>query len=724
MTAVERAFVLEGGAWTDPERSVRDATLEVEPTADAALTLGALPGRARSVEDPARVTERWIWPVAIAGDPSTGLFLADAGAQIIRRASLDASASRIVRSITIPTIGGKGHGLRRITQPRSVAILRNGAIAIADAGRHRVQLFSARPYALLHVWGKTDALGRPAPGSGALEFREPSAIAVGGDQTLYVADRGNARVQRIRSDGVPLEPLGEGVLHAPDRLAVGPDDAVAVLDRAHESVWIFTRRRVLPQLITGPVAPTSVTFAPDGRLYVGDANGGMHVFVPGAGAAEPWQPAGSGVAGFDGAIEDLLWWPAASPRLLLLAVNAATRERPRLWTVDPRGGRALAGALVTGPLDSAIERCQWHRTRVEADVPAGCSIEIESFTAASNAVDPKPTDEDFNAWTSCVLAGDENPDCLIQSEPGRYLWLRINVRSNGRQAPAIRRIRITYPRSSYLEYLPAVYQEDEESRQFLERFLAIFKSGFDDFDDRIDGLHEIVDPHLTPARYLLWLAGWVALPRDPHWPEAHLREQIAGAIIRYRRRGTPDGLVEAIRAYTGAEATILEHFRLRRWIHLTAGETGIDPAGAPLWSRDVFQRLQLSTYSQIGRFRLTGLPEPAAEPYEWGANRFSVLVVSSPYDVEAIQGRVRDVVEREKPAHTEATICPVLPRFRVGVQARVGMDTAVGAVSHLVLNRLATLGYDTILACSQEERTLRALGSGVRPVVGSTTRVP
>lgn len=138
----------------------------------------------------------------------------------------------------------------------------------------------------------------------------------------------------------------------------------------------------------------------------------------------------------------------------------------------------------------------------------------------------------------------------------------------------------------------------------------------------------------------------------------------------------------------------------------------------------MFQRLQLSTYSQIGRFRLTGLPEPAAEPYEWGANRFSVLVVSSPYDAEEIEERVRDVVEREKPAHTEATICPVLPRFRVGVQARVGMDTAVGAVSHLVLNRLATLGYDTILACSQEERTLRALGSGVRPVVGSTTRVP
>jgi phage tail-like protein len=719
MTAVaERTWVLEGGAWTDPKRSQLDSTLQVDATAAAALTLGALPGRARAIDDAAGATRQWAWPAAIAGDPSTGLFVIDAGEHAVRRAMLEgADVEGIARAATIPTVGGAGHGQRRMRHPRGIAVLRGGAFAVADTGNHRVQVFSARPYALLHVWGAADSLGRPVPGSKALEFRDPSAIAADKDGTLYVADRGNRRVQRIRRDGVALEPLGEGALHDPTRIAVGPDRAVAVVDRTHESVWIFTPRRELPQVLGGLVAPTSVAFAPDGRLYVGDANGRIHVFTPGPSAAEPWQPAGSGVAGFDGSIEDLLWWPGTSPRLLLLALDSPDAERPRLWTVNPNGGRALGGAFIAGPLDSAIERCPWHRARVEAAVPPGGSIEVESFT-----------DEDANAtpvWTRCVLAGEENPDCLIQSGPGRYLWLRISLRSNGQDAPAIRRIRIAYPRASYLEYLPAVYQEDDESRRFLERFLTIFKSGFDDFDERIDRLHEVVDPYLTRAAYLPWLAGWVALTRDPQWSEAHLREQIATAVVRYRRRGTPDGLRDAIRAYTGAESTILEHFRLRRWIHLTGGVAGVDlGGGAPMWSRDVFQRLQLSSYSQIGRFRLTGTPEPAVEPYEWGANRFSVLVVASPYDADDLESRVRDVVEREKPAHTEATICPVFPRFRVGVQARVGVDTAVGAVSHLVLNRLATLGYDTILACSQEERTLRALGSGVRPVVGSTTRVP
>jgi phage tail-like protein len=653
--------------------------------------------------------------------------LADAGAHRIRRVTLDSpAAARIVHGATIPTVGGGGSGQRQMLHPAGIATLAKGSLAIADSGNHRVQMFSARPYALLHVWGATDALGRPAAGNGALEFRDPAAIAAGKNGTLYIADRGNARVQRIRRDGSAMAPLGDGLLREPVRVALGPGGAVAVVDRGHASVWIFTRLRELPQVLSGLDVPTSVAFAPDGRLYVGDANGRIHLFALKSSAAEPWQPAGSGVAGFDGAIDDLLWWSGATPRLLLLARDSSDATRPRLWTVDPGGGRALAGTFVTGPLDSSIERCQWHRARVEATVPAGGSIEIESFTAdVPGDVVPPPTDERFSQWTPCVLSGDDNPDCLIQSGPGRHLWLRVSLRSNGESAPAIRRARISYPRTSYLEYLPAVFQEDDESRRFLERFLTIFKSGFDDFDERIDTLHEILDPRLTPSAYLPWLASWVALTRDPEWAEAYLRNQIAGAVVRYRRRGTPDGIRDAIRIYTGTESTILEHFRLRRWVHLGGDAAGVDlGGGSPLWSRDVFQRLQLSSYSQVGSFRLTGRPEPAIEPYEWGANRFSVFFLASPYNAGDVEERVRAVVEREKPAHTEATVCPVFPRFRVGVQARVGVDTAVGAVSHLVLNRLATLGYDTILGCSREERTLRALGSGVRPVVGSTTRVP
>ena len=50
---------------------------------------------------------------------------------------------------------------------------------------------------------------------------------------------------------------------------------------------------------------------------------------------------------------------------------------------------------------------------------------------------------------------------------------------------------------------------------------------------------------------------------------------------------------------------------------------------------------------------------------------------------------------------------PVLPRMRVGVQATLGVDSVVGGISNLVLNQLATLGYDSILACLPGARSAK-----------------
>ena len=81
-------------------------------------------------------------------------------------------------------------------------------------------------------------------------------------------------------------------------------------------------------------------------------------------------------------------------------------------------------------------------------------------------------------------------------------------------------------------------------------------------------------------------------------------------------------------------------------------------------------------------------------------------------------------MEREKPAHTQAILCPVFPRFRVGVQATVGVDSVVGGLSPLVLNRIATLGYDTVLPCSAAEQRVQKLGTSPRPRVGVSLKLP
>ena len=214
---------------------------------------------------------------------------------------------------------------------------------------------------------------------------------------------------------------------------------------------------------------------------------------------------------------------------------------------------------------------------------------------------------------------------------------------------------------------------------------------------------------------------WSVFSSIPTWTEQELRTQLAAAVKSYTRRGTPDGIQSAIRSYAGVETRIVEHFRLRQLARLSA--TSPLDGSAALWSPDRTERLQLGSHSQLDRVRLVSRPEPAIEALDWGANRFTVLFDADPYEAAEVAARVGRVVAREKPAHTDALICPVFPRMRLGVQARLGVDASVGEISYTVLNRLATLNYDTVLGCSEHERSLTNYGTALRPRVGETARL-
>ena len=711
--ASRRSWTLDQGtAWRASSRS------NLVVTAAGALTLQPLTGRAQMIAGfPA---DRRRLAAGLAADRHGRLLVLDAAMADVLRVRLDTTPLSVE---AMPSIGGEGWQARQLQAPRGLAILPSGDLAIADTGNHRVQVVAATTATLLHVLGARDSAGRPRAGSGPLEFDDPWDVAADSNGTLYVADRGNARIQRIAPDGRWRADLGVGALSGPARIAIGPRQRIAVVDhgdRTTARVFIPTRR--LPRVL--PIEdPSSVAFAPDGTLYVGDERGTLHTFVESSPGR--FDLSGSAPTGVTRAIVALMLY-GSPPRLVLVveapedAVEAtggdAAAPARTLWTVDPQGGRALEGVLTTYPIDGGVERHGWTRVRLRATVPPGTSILIESATSEEAAPTIEPS------WNRSLLAGNANPDCLVQSPPGRYLRLRIVLRSNSRVAPGVDGIEVSLGGGGLLQYLPAVFQEDEESRQFLERFLAIFQSGFDDLNAQVDGLSELFDPRRTGAANLPWLAQLVGLFGDPGWSEAQLRERLAGAVAGYRRRGTIDGLVDAVRAYARVDAHVVEHFRLRQLARLSATST-LD-GSASVWSRDRTQRLQLGSYSQVGRFRLVSYPEPAIEALDWGAHRFTVLFHSDPYAVVDTAARVRRVVDREKPAHTEASVCPVFPRLRLGVQARVGVDALVGDISYTVLSRTSTLNYDTVLAGSVHQRALATHGSALRPRVGLSTRLP
>jgi phage tail-like protein len=670
----------------------------VAPASD--LTLDPLPGSATFLDK--AFVRSIVCPVAVAGDSKGRVLVVDAATD--RVTALDLTAKRAQR---IAAFGGRGVDLRHFEAPCSLTVLPSGAIAVADAGNRRVQLFSGPPYVLLKVWAAPDVA------------MKPRAVASDRCGTVYIADGLSKTILRMRASGEWLPPVGGGELTDPVELAVGTDQTLAVVDGScpNAHIVIFPSDGGKPVRLTldgKPLVakPLSVTFDGSCNLYVGTGNAIVAKLQPDTTQANGWSLRGEGVSDVDGSIAKLAWVKGSG--LIGILKASTVGSAPQLFSMDTAGAYRRTGSFVIDSLDSKVETCSWHRVQILGTLPNGTSVSIMSATS-----------EDRAAWTPdvrCVMVAGINPDCLIQSPPGRYLRLTFGLRSMGAATPQIHAIQVFWPRQSYLQYLPAVFQDDNESRLFLDRFLSIFQTTFDEFDGLLDNLWQLFDPLLTPDHVFPWLASWVALPLDPALTLAQQRQQLKSAPQTYTIRGTVAGLQNVIRIYTGVDnIRILEHFRLRNWTSLP-GSGGLNE-GARLWSPNFHGRLQVGVQSTVGSFQLTNEPSPASEPYSWGANQFSVLFPANPYTVSRDAAAIETVLDREKPAYTQAFLSPIFPRLRVGVQATLGVDAYVGKANAMILGKLATLNYDSVLAQSQAARDAEALGLSLSPRLGEDARI-
>src|SRR5262249_46846249 len=103
------------------------------------------------------------------------------------------------------------------------------------------------------------------------------------------------------------------------------------------------------------------------------------------------------------------------------------------------------------------------------------------------------------------------------------------------------------------------------------------------------------------------------------------------------------------------------------------------------------------------------------------AYRFMVNIYRSQAMCGNTLARIQSVLEAEKPAHTLYRLCIIEPRFRVGFQARVGIDTVVGGPSRsLSLGSDQMLGEESVLAGAPGSPLGRARRLGVHTVPDMT----
>ena len=198
-------------------------------------------------------------------------------------------------------------------------------------------------------------------------------------------------------------------------------------------------------------------------------------------------------------------------------------------------------------------------------------------------------------------------------------------------------------------------------------------------EDRFDDLATALRPAAAPGAFLAWLADWLALGPDGGWNDAQLRRALAAAYDAYGRRGTPAGLLEAVRFFVGIDARIDEPILFAgpgRWpgTDSPAATCSARPA-AGLGMGTVLAAAQpegsvLGTSAVLNQSQLIGDDESGAPLFNTLAHRFNLYLYRGGRYSRRRHEQVRALVKREKPAHLLASMCAVAPAMRVGYQAR------------------------------------------------------
>lgn len=145
--------------------------------------------------------------------------------------------------------------------PQGMAVARSGDIVVGEGGSHHIQIFSGSGDLLRSFGGF---------GTGPGNLSDPAGVAVReGDQTVWVAEQGNNRVQSFSYWGEPLTIFGKGKLKAPASVSPDGKGRIWVADSGNDRVVAFSKEGAELVEIKGFARPGFVLCS-GGKLYVSD----------------------------------------------------------------------------------------------------------------------------------------------------------------------------------------------------------------------------------------------------------------------------------------------------------------------------------------------------------------------------------------------------------------------------------------------------------------------
>jgi len=625
---------------------------------------------------------------------------------------IDTAIDRIIiRELIAPCVqdhvfGSPGNQPYQFRNPAAIAVY-DELLFVADTGNNRIQVFYP-DLTLKTIWygagnsngsgsGNSSGNGNGSSIGSGSGFDSPCDLAFDPEGNAFVADRGNKRIVRIGKDCIESIFCSneDGKLSDPVAITVDDKGLVYIADAGTKSILVYSGSTIISGLFSAeikldnygtlkPFEPTCLMYH-DASLFVGDArNRRLHrIDLSG---------------NYEFAVRDVTQTP--------YRLTADNNGNLYVSFIDSECIFVLSkiafrkSGYYCGIFDAKQNNCQWHRILFDADLPPRSSLVISTFTSDDpilpESLNLDSSDSSGDEWDSMTFTGGFTAgDMLVQNPAGRYLALKIGFESNSTVSPVMRNLRVYYPRDTYLKYLPAIYQQDTESRDFLSRFLPIFESVMLTIEDKIANSSRYYNPLAAPDEFIPWLASWLGFALDEKWPDEKKRRLILRAAALYKERGTKEGLIDYIEIYSGYRPAIIELFKLRAASNmemLSHYVISFARHSIPLRGYVLNESAVIGSSTVADEWELH---EPGFADY---AHRFIIFLYPVHLRDGITQRTVQTILDREKPAHTQYFCCAIEPMMRVGEQSMVGLDTIIAKdPDELVVGTSFTIGEDSII---------------------------